>query len=116
MISSVLRTNYTVLKTTHQFYEIFPSNILVIFVEINSISVPENIIANLIDVLRGLSFETSITGFQPSCTCICYLQFNAVCSYVLCIIRIINIYYYCFDSKCAIQPVLIHSLSVAISV
>ena len=73
MTDAVSRTNFTVLRTTHQVYEIFPSNILVIFVEINNISVPENIITRLNNLLRNLSVETSITGFQPSCMCVVHL-------------------------------------------
>ena len=73
MTDYVSGTNFTVLRPTHRVYEMFPSNILVIFVEINSTSVPENVISSLNNLLRSLSVETSITGFQPSCMCINHL-------------------------------------------
>ena len=68
MIESALRANFTVSSTTYQVYEVAPSNVLVVFVEINSTSVPETIITSLSDHLGNLSAEVNITGFHPSCT------------------------------------------------
>ena len=67
MTESVLAANFTVSRATYQFYEVPPSNILVVFVEINSNSVPETIITSIRNHLGNLSVEVIITGFQPSC-------------------------------------------------
>ena len=71
MTESTLRSNLTVSRTTHQVYEIFPSYFLVVFVEVNSVSLSDTIIHNMNDFLKNLSAEIIISGFQPSCTYIC---------------------------------------------
>ena len=67
MTESVLTANFTVSRATYQFYEVPLSNILVVFVEINSNSLPESIITSIRNHLGNLSAEAIITGFQPSC-------------------------------------------------
>ena len=67
MTNAVLRANFTVSRATYQVHEVSPSNILVVFLEINSSSVPETIITSMRNHLGNLSAEAIITGFQPSC-------------------------------------------------
>ena len=61
---SASEANFTISEATYQDY---PPNVFVVFVEINSTSVPEAVIIIMKNQLRNLSAETIVTGFQPSC-------------------------------------------------
>ena len=78
MTESVLRANFTVSTVTYQIYEIPPSNVLVVFVEMRNTSVPETIITSMRNHLGNLSAEAIITGFHPSCTYVNSLDSNTI--------------------------------------
>jgi len=68
VIDSVERASYNITQSRSELYEISSANVLAVFVDINSVNLPDNIQNTiLIKFMNDDDYEIFVTGFQPSC-------------------------------------------------
>ena len=73
MIQSIERLNYDISRVKHESYSLSSSTIVVVFVDLNNISVSENIISDIRSNALFGNQEITVNGFHPSCKCINYV-------------------------------------------